>query len=338
MPKVSVIGTGLVGSTYAYTLLVEGTADQICLIDANKEKALGESMDLNHAMVFAGRAEIWAGTMQDIAGSDLVAITAGSAQRPGETRMDLLQRNAKIVGSVAREIGRLAPDAIILVVTNPVDPMSWVAMRESGLPPSRVMGSGTTLDTARLRYLLGEHLGIDPKSVHATVIGEHGDSEMVAWSKAQVAGTPLDNWPFITDQDKESMFEDVRNAAYEIISMKGATYYAIALAMCRITQAVLKDSRTVYSVSTYLDGEYGVSGVYLGVPCVVGREGVHRIVELPLSPEETRRFKESARIVRKAIESLAREQERKPELAAEISEELSPGKKIRRIRRPKPLI
>ncbi len=301
--KVSVVGTGLVGATYGFTLLLKGTTDEICLIDANREKSLGESMDLNHAMSLVERTTIWAGAMEDLADSDLVVIAAGSAQKPGETRMDLINKNAAIVGDIAEKAGNLAPNAILLIVTNPVDVMSYVALARSGLAPERVIGSGTVLDTARLRYVLGDELGIDPKSIHASVIGEHGDSEIVAWSRATIAGTPLQRWAF-SEPHLESIFEEARDAAYDIIDLKGATYYAIAVAMARITESILRDLRSVYSVSTYLDGEYGVSGVYLGTPAVIGREGVLRVIELPLSNQELEAFRKSAETVKQAIHNL----------------------------------
>lgn len=302
--KVVVIGTGLVGATYAYTLLVEGIADEICLIDINREKSLGEAMDLNHAVPFARRTQVWAGTMDDVQDADVVVIAAGAAQKPGETRMDLLSKNASIVGSIAEKAGRLAPNAIFLVVTNPVDVMSYVTMVRSKLPPERVIGSGTVLDTGRLRFVLAEELGIDPRSVHATVLGEHGDSELVAWSRATVAGTSLAAWPKLSQKRRESIFSQVRDAAYEIIDLKGATYYAIALVLTRITESILKDLRTVYPVSTYLEGQYGIYGVYIGNPSVVGREGVLRTIELPLSGTELAQLRESARKIKEAIQSL----------------------------------
>ncbi len=301
--KVSIVGTGLVGATYAYTLLLKETTDEICLIDANREKSLGESMDLNHAMSLVERTTIWAGAMEDLVDSDIVVIAAGSSQKPGETRMNLVNRNAAIVGDIAEKAGNLAPNAILLVVTNPVDVMSYVALARSELAPERVIGSGTVLDTARLRYVLGDELGIDPKSIHASVIGEHGDSEIVAWSRATIAGTPLQRWAF-SEPHLESIFAEVRDAAYDIIDLKGATYYAIAVAMARITESILRDLRSVYSVSTYLDGEYGVCGVYLGTPAVVGREGVLRVIQLPLSEQELAAFRKSAETVKQAIDNL----------------------------------
>lgn len=302
--RVAVIGAGLVGSTYAYTVLLQGLADEICLIDLRKEKARGEAMDLSHAMPFTRRASVWAGTMQDLEDADVIMIAAGAAQKPGQSRMDLLKENAKIVGDIAEEAGRIAPGAVFLVTTNPVDLMSYVTMKRSNATPSRVLGSGTALDTARLRFLMGSTLGVDPRSIHAFVLGEHGDSEMVAWSRAQVAGTGIEDWPEMNMEDRRSIEDDVKSAAYQVIRMKGATYYAIGLVLAKITEAVLRDSRTVFSVSSYLTGEYGIYDVYLGIPAVVGRGGVLRNIEIPLPRDELERLQASGRVVRSAVESL----------------------------------
>lgn len=343
--RVAVIGCGLVGSSYAYTLLVQGIASEICLIDANKDKAIGEAMDLNHAMPFARRTEIWAGDMEDLVGASVVVIAAGAAQKPGESRMDLLYRNTDIVGSIAREAGRLAPGAVYIIVTNPVDVMAHVAMVRSGVHPSRVIGSGTALDTARLRSLLGRRLSLDPRSIHAFVIGEHGDSEMVAWSTANVAGVSLEKWSRLDQEAKDRIFSEVRNAAYEIIARKGATYYAIALALARITEAILRDQRTVFSVSTYLQGEYGLHDVYLGIPCVVGKEGVLQTIELPLSPQEKERLHYSAKVVKDATRrALTATEWRSDAMAAAAQEagdlevdQSSRGSRRTVMRRPRPL-
>ena len=302
--RVAVIGTGLVGSTYAYTVLLQGLADEICLIDVKADKARGEAMDLNHAAPFTRRTSIWAGTMDDLSEADLIMVSAGVNQRPGQTRMELLKENARIVGNIAEEAGSINPGTVFLVTTNPVDVMSYVTMKRSKVSPSRVLGSGTALDTARLRYLVGSNLGIDPKSVHAFVLGEHGDTELVAWSRAQVAGTGIEDWPDIDEDDRKAIAADVKGAAYQVIRMKGATYYAIALALAKITEAVLKDSRTVFSVSTYLQGEYGIYGVYLGVPAIVGRGGIIQTLEIPLSKEELAGLQESGRVVASATDSL----------------------------------
>ncbi len=344
--RVAVVGAGLVGSTYAYTVLLQGLADEICLIDVKKDKARGEAMDLNHAAPFTRRTSIWAGTIEDLEDADLIMISAGMNQKPGQTRLELSKENARIVGDIAEEAGRLAPGAVYLVTTNPVDVMSYVTMKRSGVSPSRVLGSGTALDTGRLRFLVGSRLGVDPRSIHAFVMGEHGDSELVAWSRAQVAGTDIGDWPLMDEEERRAVEEDVKGAAYQVIRMKGATYYAIGLALARITEAVLKDSRTVFSVSTYLQGEYGIYGVYLGAPAIVGRDGVLRTIEIPLSKEELARLQDSGSVVRSAIASLDLGHREMPREARELggavrfeaSSEFTGGSSERRDRsRPRPI-
>lgn len=302
--RVAVIGAGMVGSTFAYSLILQGIADEICLIDKRTARAQGEALDLGHSLPFTKRAEVWAGTMEDVKDADVVVIAAGAPQKPGQTRLDLLKDNARIVGDIAEEAGALAPEAVFLVTTNPVDVMTYVTMARSGVHYSHVIGSGTALDTARLRHVVSRRLGIDPRSVHAYVLGEHGDSELVAWSRATVAGTGVDDWQQLDRDTRLKISDDVRMAAYEVIEKKGATYYAIATALSRITEAILKDTRTVFSVSAYLQGEYGVEDVYLGVPSIVGREGILRTIEVPLSESELRRFRQSARVIREAIDAL----------------------------------
>jgi L-lactate dehydrogenase len=328
--RVCIIGSGLVGSTYAYTLLTHGISDEICLIDINRDKAEGDAMDLNHSMPFATKAEIWAGDMEDVRDADIIVICAGAAQKPNESRLELLKRNASIVGSIAEEAGSLAPSAVYLVATNPVDVMAYVAMTRSGCHPSHVIGSGTTIDTARLRFLIGKTLDIDPRSIHAFVMGEHGDSEMIAWSRATIAGSPLEHYKNLSPHIRKNILEDVRMAAYHIIEKKGATYFAIAAALSRITEAILKDQRTVYSVSAYLEGEYGIFDTYLGVPAVIGREGVLSILEMPLSPKEAQSLHASEKVVRNAISSLDLQpkRRRKEVLLHEIAQELGPEQGI----------
>ena len=254
-------------------------------------------------MPLTRRAEIWARTMEDVKDADIIMIAAGASQKPGQTRLDLLKENARIVGDIAEEAGSLAPDAVFLVTTNPVDVMTYVTMARSGVHHSHVIGSGTALDTARLRYMISRRLGIDPRSVHAYVVGEHGDSEVVAWSRASVAGTGIDEWPELCEETRSRISDDVKMAAYDVIEKKGATYYAIATALSRITEAILKDTRTVFSVSSYLQGEYGVEDVYMGVPSIVGREGVLRTIEVR-SPSELRRLRQSAHVLRKAVDAI----------------------------------
>ena len=309
-PKVGIVGSGLVGSTIAYTLLVREVHCEIVLVDINRAKAEGDAMDLNHGIPLAAPLAIRAGDYADLEGADLVIVAAGVAQKPGETRLELLQRNAGIMADVARRVVRHAPGCILLVVTNPVDVLSYVAYKCSGLPASRVIGSGTLLDTARLRYLLGQHFGVDPRSVHAYVLGEHGDSELVAWSLAHIAGVRLSEllptWQRdVREGALERIFEEVRGAAYEIIRRKGATYYAVALAVTRLVESILQDQRSVLTVSTYVQDWQGIRDVYLGMPCVVGRSGVERMVELPLAPDELEALRRSASLLRRAADEVA---------------------------------
>ncbi|WP_324718156.1 L-lactate dehydrogenase [Carboxydochorda subterranea] len=305
-PKVGIVGTGLVGSTIAYTLLVKGPHCELVLVDVNRDKAEGDAMDLRHGMPLAGPMPIRAGDYAELAGADVVILSAGVAQRPGETRLDLLKRNARITTEVVRQVVRFAPHAILLVVTNPVDVLSYVAQKTSGLPPSRVIGSGTLLDTMRLRYLLGEYFGCDPRSVHAYVIGEHGDSEIPVWSLANIAGVRISElgprWERgRVQEDLARIFEEVRTAAYQIIQRKGATYYGIALAVARLVESILYHQHSVLTVSTLVDGWHGIDDVYLGMPCVVGRSGIERMVDLPLAPEELRALERSASVLKQAI-------------------------------------
>lgn len=305
VPRVGIVGTGLVGSTIAYTLLVKGPHCELSLVDINRDKAEGDAMDLRHGVPLAGPMRIEAGGYEALAGADVVVVSAGVAQRPGETRLDLLKRNARIMGDVVQQVVAQAPDAILIVVTNPVDVLSYVAQKRSGLPPHRVIGSGTLLDTQRLRYLLGEYFHCDPRSVHAYVIGEHGDSEIPVWSLANIAGVRLQElgarWERgRLEQDLGQLFEEVRTAAYQIIQRKGATYYAVALAVARLVESILEDHHSVLTVSTLVSGWQGIDGVYLGMPCVVGRSGIERMLELPLALPELEALKRSAAVLKRA--------------------------------------
>jgi len=305
--KVVIIGAGFVGSTTAYTLMLRNRVNELVLIDANHAKAAGDALDINHGMPYIGGAKLWAGGYEDCAGADIIIITAGAAQRPGETRTDLLKRNADIFDSIIKQILPYNQEAILLIATNPVDIMAYVTLKKSGWPVNRVIGSGTLLDSGRFRYLLGKELKIDPRSVHAHIIGEHGDSELPVWSLANVAGVDIE----LEDEVKEKIFTKTRDAAYEIIEAKGATYYAIALALDRIVTAILDDEGAVLNVSTLLDNYCGVSDVYLGVPCVVDRSGVRKTLDLTLSPEEQALFEKSANKLKALIDSLELDLEQK---------------------------
>ncbi|WP_338553533.1 L-lactate dehydrogenase [Paenibacillus sp. KS-LC4] len=298
--RIVVIGAGAVGSTTAYTLLLRNRMDELVLIDANEKKAIGDALDMNHGMPFLGGTKVWAGTYEDCKGADIIIITAGVAQRPGEERIQLLKRNVAIFDQIIDEVLKYNDDGILLIASNPVDVMSYFSLRKSRWPVNRVIGSGTLLDSARFRYLIGEELNIDPRSVHAPIIGEHGDSELPVWSLSNVAGTELE----LNDEQKNRIFTGTRDAAYQIIEAKGATYYAIALALDRICTAILQDEGAVLNVSTLLDNYLGVSDVYIGVPCVVDRNGIRNVLELKLSDEETALFQKSANKLKGLIESI----------------------------------
>jgi L-lactate dehydrogenase len=288
--RIVVIGVGAVGSTTAYTLLLRERMDELVLIDANKEKAIGDALDMNHGLAFLGKAKVWAGSYEDCTKADIIIITAGVAQRPGESRVDLLKRNVAIFESITNEVLKYNKEGILLIASNPVDIMSYFTWKKSGWPVARVIGSGTLLDTARFRYLIGDKLTIDPRSVHAHIIGEHGDSELPVWSLANLAGSEI----ILSGSDKEEIFSNTRDAAYRIIEAKGATYYAIALALDRICTAILRNEAAVLNVSTLLDDYYGISDVYLGVPCVVDRSGVREVLQLNINEKEQELLRKSA--------------------------------------------
>lgn len=298
--RIVVIGVGAVGATTAYTLLLRGRMDELVLIDSNKAKALGDALDMNHGMPFLGHAEVWAGDYPDCADADIIIITAGAAQKPGETRIDLLKRNVAIFESITTEVLKYNKDGILLIASNPVDVMSYFTWRKSAWPSHRVIGSGTLLDSARFRYLIGEKLQIDPRSVHAHIIGEHGDSELPLWSLANIAGTGIN----ISEEDKQDIFAHTRDAAYEIIQAKGATYYAIALALDRICTAILRNEAAVLNVSTLLNDYHGISEVYLGVPCVVDRSGVREVLKLEITGAEKELLEKSADKLKGLIKDL----------------------------------
>lgn len=312
--KVVIVGAGRVGSTYAYALILRGLVGEIALIDLDQERARGEAMDLSHAAPLASPVRVCAGTYEDCRDADIVLITAGSAQREGESRLDLLKRNARVLGAVIPEAVKYNPNALLLIATNPVDIMSHVAWKASGLSAEHVIGSGTVLDTARFRFLLSRHLDVDPRNIHAYVIGEHGDSEVAVWSRATVAGIPLDDYCRYADCSlsadfQEAVEEDTKNAAYEIIRTKGATYYAVAAALLRITESILFDQRSILPVSTLVPREYGLGEVYLSLPSVVGRHGIVRTLEIPLSERERIAIRRSADILGSTLSEMGYEDE-----------------------------
>jgi L-lactate dehydrogenase len=307
--KVAVVGAGNVGATFAFALVLNGLVGEIVLIDIDRDRAEGEAMDINHAVPLSNPVRIWAGEYSDSAGADVVVVTAGTAQRPGETRIDLVKRNAEIFSDVIPSITQHNDTAILLIATNPVDVLSCVAWRMSGFPSERVIGSGTVLDTARFRYLLGEYLGLDPRNVHAYVVGEHGDSEVPVWSLANVAGMRLDEYCRREECDiggavRERISHQVRDAAYEVIERKGATYYAVAVALMRIVESILRDQHTVLSVSNLVPGLYGVGDIYFSLPAVIGRGGVERVVQLALDQAETEALRKSASVLRGVLAEL----------------------------------
>jgi L-lactate dehydrogenase len=307
--RVAIVGAGAVGSTFAFSLLLSGLASEILLVDANARKAEGEAMDLQHAVPFAKTARVWAGTIEETAGAAITVIAAGAAQKPGETRLELLRKNAAIFREIVPPIAAANPSGIILVATNPVDVLSYLTWRISGLPAARVIGSGTILDTGRFRSLLAEHYGVDPRSVHAYILGEHGDSEVPIWSAANIAGMALADFAVANGVGHEPaelrrIFESTRDAAYEIIERKGATFYAVAAGLVRIVEAILRDQSTVLSVSSLISDYYGIDDVYLSVPTVVGRTGIERTLRLGLSAEEASGLRRSAELLRSTYGAL----------------------------------
>jgi len=306
--KVVIVGAGAVGSTFAYALAMSGLADEIILLDANRDLARGQALDLAHGQPFYPPVQIREGDPANYADAQLIVLTAGAKQQPAETRLKLAQRNARIVRELADEIARRKSPAILLVVSNPVDVLTYVAWKHSGWPRERVLGSGTVLDSARFRYLLSRHCGVDTHNVHAYILGEHGDSEFPAWSMTHIAGVPIEQYCPRCAQcgDRQAahqkIAEEVRDSAYHIIGYKGATNFAVGLALVRIAGAILRNQHSVLTVSSVLEGEYGLSGVSLGVPCVVSQRGVERILPANLRPEEQRALAKSAAALRKVIE------------------------------------
>ena len=301
--KVAVVGCGFVGAACAYTLMQRGLYSEMVLIDIDGARAEGEAMDIAHGLLFARPMNIYAGTYDDAADASMVIVTAGANQKPGETRLDLVKKNSRILLSVLDELKKREFAGILLVVSNPVDILTHVAQRHAGLPEGRVFGSGTVLDTARLRYLLGEHLAVDSRSVHAFIIGEHGDSEIAVWSSANVSGVPLHDFCemrgyFDHDNAMREIGETVKNSAYAIIERKGATYYGIAMAVARICEAVVRDEKSILPVSAALHGEFGIEDATLSVPAILGAGGVEKIVPVSLDEGELTKLHYSADMLR----------------------------------------
>lgn len=306
MQKCGVIGVGFVGATCAYTLAVSGLFSEMVLVDMNRKKAESEAADINHGVSFAKPCYVRAGSYADLRECGLIIIAAGANQKPGETRTELLGRNRVILSSIIGQVMQVDRDAVLLIVSNPVDVLACMAHKLSGLPAGRVIGSGTVLDTARLKYLLGQRLGVDARNVHAFIIGEHGDSELAVWSSANISGVDLDDYCRITGITEPStvlrqIYENVRDAAYSIIEGKGATYYGIGMAVRRIAEAIVRDEHSVLPVSSMISGHYGVEGICLGVPSIVGRGGVEAVLDIPLSDEELARLQSSARKMKELL-------------------------------------
>lgn len=310
--KLVVIGAGSVGSTTAYTIMLGGLFNEIGIIDINRDKADGDAMDMNHGVSFVKPVTVTSGDYSICRDADIVVITAGAAQKPGETRIDLLKRNAHILEDIVGNIMKYAPDDVILLtVTNPVDVLTYITYKISGLPKNQVIGSGTVLDTSRLKYMISKKTGVDPRNCHTYIIGEHGDSEVAAWSVTNIAGMSMEEYCSATGAcnigDLDTMYNDVRNAAYEIINKKGATYYAIALAVARIVSCIAGEENSVLTVSSVFEGEYGIRDVCLSVPTKVGGNGVERIFEVGFSEDEMKGLKKSAEIMRHALDEVEKE-------------------------------
>jgi L-lactate dehydrogenase len=306
--KVVIVGTGQVGSTFAFTLMISGLATSIVLTDQNTERAEGHVMDLNHGLAFAQPSRIYVGDYSDCEDANIVVITAGAAQKPGETRLDLVRKNTEIFKEIIPKIVQYNP-RMLLIVSNPVDVLTYVALKVSNYPMNRVIGSGTALDSARFRYLLSRHCEVDPRNVHAYIIGEHGDSEVPAWSQANIAGVPFREYcptcrRNCSADKREAIFDEVRNAAYEIIDRKGYTNFAIALALVRIVSSILRDENSVLTVSTLVDNYYRISDVCLSTPVILNQNGVSRHLNITLDEVERDKLQTSAKVLRDLIETL----------------------------------
>lgn len=309
MQKVAVIGCGFVGATSAFSLIQTGLFSEMVLIDANHQKAEGEAMDLSHGSAYLTPMNIYAGGYDDIVDAGLIVITAGANQKPNETRLDLVKKNVAIFKSIIPEIKNRNCEGILMIVSNPVDILTYVTLKLSGFPAHRVIGSGTVLDTARLKYVLGRHLQVDPRDVHAYIIGEHGDSELAVWSGTQVAGIHINHFcelrgHFNHQEAMERLAQQVRDSAYEIIERKGATYYGVAVAVKRIATAIVKNEHAVLPISSLMQGEFGLNDICLSIPTVVGSQGVEKVVDIYLNNEENEKLQESAKALKEVLNGL----------------------------------
>ena len=304
--KVAVVGLGFVGSASAFALMQSGLFSEMVLVNRDMSKAEGEALDIRHELPFAKPMKIYAGTYDDIVDAAVIVITSGAGQKPGETRLDLVRKNVEVYRSIIPEIAKRNCEGILLIVSNPVDILTSVAVKLSGFPENRVFGSGTVLDTARLKYLLGEHLNVDSRSVHAFIIGEHGDSKIAAWSSANVSGVPLHNFcemrgHFEHEKAMYEIAEGVKNSVYEIIEKKKATYYGIAMSVKRICEAIVRDEKSILPISSIQHGQYGIEGVALSMPAVVGKNGVETLVPIELNEAEQTALRKSADTLRQVL-------------------------------------
>lgn len=307
--KVAMIGCGFVGATAAFSLMQSGLFSEMVLIDADRDRAEGEAMDISHGLPFARPMKIHAGGYDDIVDASIIVITAGAAQKPEETRLDLVHKNVGIFNSIIPEISKRNCRGILLIVSNPVDILTYAALKISGFPANRVIGSGTVLDTARLKYKLGEHLSVDSRSIHAFIVGEHGDSELAVWSSANVSGVPLNQFcemrgHFRHEENAEQIYEEVKNCAYEIIAKKKATYFGVAMAVRRICEAIIRNERSILPVSTLMRGDYGLEDVILSMPAIVGAEGVEKLIPISLDKDEIEKLQESAATLKSVIKEV----------------------------------
>lgn len=307
--KVAIIGCGFVGSSSAFALMQSGLFSEMVLIDVDRDRAEGEALDISHGLAFARPMNIYAGDYDDMADAAITVITAGANQRPGETRLDLVKKNVAIFKTIIPEIRKRDYQGIVLVVSNPVDVLTYAAIKLSGLPLGRVLGSGTVLDTARFKYALGQHLGVDPRTVHARIVGEHGDSEIAVWSTANVGGVPISDFCelrgfFEHDASMKRIAEGVKNSAYEIIEKKNATYYGIAMTVKRLCEAIVRDEKSVLPVSNLMQGDYGLDDVVLSMPAIIGRGGIEQKVPISLSDAEHEKLEASAAALRAVIDEL----------------------------------
>jgi L-lactate dehydrogenase len=308
--KVVVVGAGAVGATYCYALTQSGLADEIVLTDKNEDLMKGQVLDLAHGQTFFPTVGIRSGTIEDCSDAQVVVLTAGAAQKPGETRLELIKKNAAITGSISEEVAKTGCKGVMVIVSNPVDVLTYVALKRSGWEKGRVIGSGTVLDSSRFRHLLSKHCGVDVHNVHAYILGEHGDSEFAAWSMTNIAGINIDEYCPVCNNcsdwknQRHLIEQQVRDTAYHIINYKGSTQFAVGLALVRITGAILRSQNSILSVSTLVESDFGIKDVCLSVPCVVSDSGVIRIIESPLSPSELNSLSYSAQVLRKALDSL----------------------------------